>query len=257
LQSRLFRKIVLFYQKIKTQKILHKILSGEESANDLTFSLIDKNITELKKLKERFIDLWLKYNKESNLWMIEDKFDRLITFFEETKAELKNGELESPLINSKWIYVPNEGNKYIWKSEFAQTLSIDEKCESAQIQIIGDTFAKLFINGKLVDSVYTKRSGSLWIEQQRVKLLDVTNLLEPGDNQILVEARNYYNNQEPGINIIAEVKTISENLIFTSNENWKVKEYGSDEWIPVEIKDNALEIIAPNFTTKRKSWIER
>ncbi len=44
---------------------------------------------------------------------------------------------------------------------------------------------------------------------------------------------------------------------FSSDKNWKAKNDGTAQWIPVEIKENALEIIAPNFSTFRKSWIER
>lgn len=141
--------------------------------------------------------------------------------------------------------------------EFSDKFEIDEIIESAHLQIIADTFAKLWINGEEVDLIYTKRSGSLWIEQQRIKLFDVKKYLKQGENKILVEARNYYTTKTPGINITAEIISQSGTIKYSSNNNWKVKSLNSNEWVDVEVKENPLEIIAPNFTTKRKSWIER
>jgi len=102
----------------------------------------------------------------------------------------------------------------------------------------------------IVDSVYTKRSGSLWIEQQRVKLIDVTKYLNEGENIIFVEARNYYDSKTPGVNIYAEIVTESETINLLTDENWLTKKSGMEEWIPVEIKENPLEIIAPNISCK-------
>ncbi|MCB9249935.1 MAG: hypothetical protein H6613_15970 [Ignavibacteriales bacterium] len=111
---------------------------------------------------------------------------------------------------------------------------------------------------------FTKRSGSLWIEQQRIKLLDISKYLKQGENEILVEARNYYDSKTPGINITAEIITEKDTVVFMSNENWKTMNLSSDnnsidlnKWVDVEVKQNPLEVIAPNFATKRKSWIER
>ncbi|MCB9249934.1 MAG: hypothetical protein H6613_15965 [Ignavibacteriales bacterium] len=92
--------------------------------------------------------------------MIEEKFDRLITYFEETKIYLEQQTLESPLLKSKWIYYPNDENKFIYKVEFTNKMNINEEIKSAQLQIVGDTFAKLFINGNEVDSVFYK---ALWL----------------------------------------------------------------------------------------------
>ncbi len=246
-----------FLLKQETQIVLHDILDSNKI--DLTEAniLIDRNISQLTELKHDYVTLWNKYNRIENLWMIEDKFDRLITYFDETRNQIKLDSLESPLLNSKWIYYRNEEDELILKVNFSTKLSVEAEVKSAQLQIIGDTFAKVSINNKVVDSVYTKRSGSLWIEQQRVKLIDVTKYLKEGENEISVDARNYYDSKTPGINIIAEIITSEKIIIFMTDEEWQVQNDGTDEWIPVEVKENNLEIIAPNFTTNRKSWIER
>ena len=246
-----------FILKQETQILIHTILDSNYNESEAALDLIDENIIQLTNLKKNYSQLWKEYNKEDNLRMIEDKFDRLITYFEETKEEISKKELRSPLLQSKWIYFPNEDDEFIYRVEFQDEFEIDDKIESAHLQIIADTFAKLWINGKEVDSVYTKRSGSLLIEQQRIKLIDVKKYLKPGENKILVEARNYYTAKTPGINITSKIVTQSGSIRYSSNDNWKVRNSNSDEWVDVEVKENPLEIIAPNFTTKRKSWIER
>jgi len=240
-----------------TQILLQNILDSNKVDMEFTFNLLEDNISQLTKLRNEYSILWKRYNTSDNLWMIENKFNRLITYFEEIKLKLENNNLESPLIQSNWIYYPNEENEFISKVNFSSELKIDDEIEAAQIQIIGDTFAKLSINGKIIDSVFTKRSGSLWIEQQRVKLIDISEFLKLGENKISVESKNFYTSKTPGINIIGEVITKSGTINFMSDENWSVKKDESVKWQPVDIKENSLEIIAPNFTTKRKSWIER
>ncbi len=246
-----------FILKQETQILLHNILDGDYSKSKAAIDLIEENVKQLTNLKRDFSQLWQQYNKADNLWMIEDKYDRLITYFEETKDQIRKHELRSPLLQSKWIYFPNEEDEFIYKVEFKNEIEIDNKIESAHLQIIADTFAKLWINGKEVDSVYTKRSGSLWIEQQRIKLIDIAKYLKQGENKILVEARNYYTAKTPGINITAKIVTQSGTIKYSSNDNWKVKNSNSDKWVDVELQENPLEIIAPNFKINRKSWIER
>ncbi len=246
-----------FVLKQKMQIYLHEILDSNKVDKKQTLALIDQNIHELKKLKKEFSTLWKKYNTRDNLWMIEDKFERLITFFAETKTKIIENKLESPLLKSKWIYYPNDNEDYIWKVNFSKTLNINGKIKSAQLQIIADTFAKLFINKKEIDSVYAKRTGSLLVEQQRVKMLDLKKFLHQGENKIIIEARNYYDKRTPGINIISQIVTENDTIYFSTDETWKVQNENSNEILNAEVKDNSWEIIAPNFTTNRKSWIER
>lgn len=246
-----------FILKQETQIMLHRLLQNINVDRTLVYDLINRNIISLKELKNQYSLLWKLYNKIDNLWMIEEKFERLISYFIEIKNQIETETLSSPIIQSKWIYYPNEENEFIWNVKFSKTINVDNKINSAQLQIIADTFAKLIINGKVIDSVYTKRSGSLWIEQQRIKLLDITNFLSVGENEIIVESKNYYDNKTPGINIISEIITENDTIMLMTDDTWKVNKLGTDNWVSVQVIENPLEIIAPNFSTKRKSWIER
>lgn len=246
-----------FILKQETQIYLQDMLDNQKVDKQKILDLVDQNISDLKKLKNEFSKLWKKYNKQDNLWMVKDKFERLITYFAETKSQIIKNKLKYPLLESKWIYYPVENDKYIWNVTFSKSLQIDGQINSAQLQIIGDTFAKLFINGKKVDSVYAKRSGSLWVEQKRIKMLNIKDFLHQGENKIIVEAKNYYNKTTPGINIISQIITENDTIYFSTDDSWKVQNENSHELLNAEVKDNSWEIIAPNFTTNRKSWIER
>ncbi|MCK7523614.1 MAG: hypothetical protein MZV64_41245 [Ignavibacteriales bacterium] len=75
--------------KLKTQILIQNILKENSMGNESEIAnLIDENIRALNSLKQNYSKLWLNYYKESNLNMIEDKFDRLILYFQEIKENL-------------------------------------------------------------------------------------------------------------------------------------------------------------------------
>ena len=246
-----------FGLKLKTQQYLFEILDSGNVDKEESITLIDENISTLTELKKDFVKYWLRTNKENNLWMIEDKFDRLITSFVDTKTQISNNNLTTPLIESKCILHSAEKDSITESAIFQYKFELDEKIESAHLQLIADGQAKLFINDKYVDQVYVKRSGSLWLEQQRVKLIDVKKYLKVGINTITVEAKNY-KLKNACINLLGNIVTENGSIKILTNEEWQSRETTNDNWINavVKIKDRS-EIISPNFNTLRKSWIER
>ncbi len=189
--------------------------------------------------------------------MIDDKFDRLINAFVEVKDNISNQKLTSPIIESKYIIYPDEDDTISDSVVFKYEFNIAGEIESALIQLIADGSAKLYVNDTYIEQVYVKRSGSIWVEQQRVKLIDIKNHLKEGSNIIRIEANNYKLNH-PGINVNGKIKTVASDINIASNENWDVKKVNTDQWTKAKIDEsNPLEIVAPNFETLRKSWIER
>lgn len=246
-----------FLGKLKIQEKIHKIFNLKKSENTDLIHLIEENISTLRQLKNDFKELWLRTNKDANLWMIEEKFDRLIAYFEETISKIEKDDLNSVLIKSKCIFNQSDNDKPITNATFTKTIKIDEEINSAYLQFLAHGHAQLFINNKYVEEVYVKRSGSLWLEQQRVKLIDIKDFLETGNNEIKVSVKNY-KNRTACLNLIAQLKTKSETKMFYSDENWKTYNPVSDEWINASVhKHEKIEIIEPNFNTLRKSWIER
>ncbi len=260
---KLFRFIIdmnnWYRLKLQTQFILHKKFTDMEVDNAECSLLIDDNIVQLEKLKRDFSKLWLTYYKKDNLWMIQDKFDRMKQYFEETKSLLIDDEIVDPLISSKWIYYSKSKRGAVQKAKFRKTFTIRNEINKAQLQLMGDTYVQLIINGKPVEKVYVRRSLSLVTEYERVKLFDISEYLKKGKNTIEVIAERFQKNGGAGINIIAQIEFENETMLIETDDTWRVKSLDSkrSSWKKAVEIEYQHDIIAPNFKTGRPSWIER
>ncbi|MFH2031627.1 MAG: beta-N-acetylhexosaminidase [Bacteroidota bacterium] len=219
--------------------------------------MIRENIAFILKLKESYRGIWLKHYKPDNLNMIEDKFDRLISYFEETLYDYKANSVRSPLLESEWIYCPNGADAFASKAVFKKEFEIAGVVNSAQLQLMGDTYAKLFINGNYVEQVYARRTLSLLVDYDRIKFIDITDHLKAGKNTIEVSVESYYKKAEAGCNVIAEIITDETEIIIKTDTTWQAKKAETDKWLNGKSKAYPYTVISPNFKTKRTSWIER
>jgi len=64
-------------QKNETQILFHNPLDSIITDQSKVLQLFEENISTLSNLKKDYSILWKRNNREANLWMIEDKFDRL------------------------------------------------------------------------------------------------------------------------------------------------------------------------------------
>jgi len=245
--------------KSKEKEINIEISSIKKRLNEVSIEeLINQNISELQILKAKYEMLWLKYYKKENLNMIMDKFDRLITYFEETKEDTQSDILKEPTIESKWIYAPKLRNRAYDKAEFKREFTINNQIKSAQIQLIADTHAKLYINDKYVGEIYSRRSLSLLTEYDRILFLDAKKYFTKGKNKITIEAESHKGTTGAGINFIGQIITNNGSFEVLSDEKWLSRSAESkSNWEKSIIKEYKFKIIAPNFDRKRTSWIER
>jgi len=249
--------------KIETQfEMFEAKKDNKLNEPDELFILIDRNIRDLELLKSRFRELWLRNYKEENLNMIEDKFNRLSAYFLEIKNHLNDaiaGKSDSlfynPELSSVWIYAVADENKFADSAEFSYEFELQSKPDEAFLQLMGDTFAELYINGEFVVNVFARRSLSLVVDYKRIKFLDVAKFLKEGRNIISVKAVNYNRNGSAGINIITRIKLENGYKIISTSPDWKSKT--DSVWKNAGFKKYPYIITAPNFDTKRTSWIER
>jgi len=251
-----------FKLKLETQNQLNWGYNKENAA--LIKGLIEQNIYQLNQLKVEYKKLWKRYYKPDNLSMIVDKFNRLISYFEETNAMIESlpEKLPVPGIKSEWLYVKGINDSLSKNAEFQTTFNLEKVPREALIQLMGDSYVKLYVNGKYVEQVYVRRSLSLYTEYQRIKMIDITKYLKTGENILLVEAQNFHPRGNAGFNLtsyFSEIKTTvdTQEKQVENNSTWYGREKGSDEWMPVMARKYPYEVIAPNFKTKRTSWIER
>jgi hypothetical protein len=240
----------------------------------LTFALRGV-LTELRQLKEDFRSIWLETNRSANLDLLMARYDRQISYWDETLHSFEeSGTINDPLIESQWIYHPeahpekrDSSVTQVPRAFFRKEFVLGQSPTGAKIQLIGDTHARLWVNGKELGEVYARRSLSLLVEHQRVKMWEAGPLLKAGENIIAVEVANYNRFGSAGINVYAELKTSQGTTKILSDSTWTVATSVSDGWKLAGVQGSGWqeaaakpypnEVIAPNFESGRLSWIER
>ncbi len=247
-----------FSLKTETQELINLISSGKSNEKNECINLIDQNLKELNKLQADYKNIWVTYYKPDNLNMIMDKFDFLKAFFEETKLALNNNNLTSPVIPSKWIYYSTAKDSLQNSVKFTKEFNIDDDVTNAKMQLLGDSYVTLTINGNFVGQIYARRSLSLIVDYRRILYKDITKFLKKGKNVIEIEATNFNKEPNAGLNFISEIKTNSGVNTLISDESWMAKPIDKkiDSKNAVS-KEYPYTVVAPNFTTDRTSKIER
>jgi len=245
-----------YSRKAETQSMLLDKYEGNPVDSLKIMKRIESNMDELKVLRDEYKVLWLKNNKPDNLNLVDDKFNRMLAYFKEINSQLTMGRLKPPVLESKWIYAKTNDTTYADQATFKYEFDLKSKPTTAQIQLIGDSYCKLYVNGTFVDSVFACLQLSLKVEYGRVKLKDITSLLKVGTNTIEVRAQSFKKTPAAGCNVIGLVKTGTETVEIYSNENWKAS-VDSVNWVNAVTKNYGYNIVSPDFATRRPSWIER
>ena len=156
----------------------------------------------------------------------------------------------------------------VQKAYFRKTFASPKALRSATLQLIGDTYAKVSVNGKSVGEVYVRRSLSLSIEHQRIKMFNILPMLTDSANVIAVETQTFSPTGSAGVNIYCELqpaegsaqKIISDGswkVTDASTEGWMTPSFNDSSWLNAVTKPYPLSIVRPNFANGRGSWIER
>jgi hypothetical protein len=250
-------------------------VAHRDSMKAMALQSVGVLVQNLKGLKEDFSALWLRTNRKANLQYLLQRYDRQADYWNETLEGISRGNgVPDPTIQSEWLYHP-DGNpgvrdttaRQVRKAFFRKTFTLSQPTTSAKLQLIGDTYAKVSVNGVEVGEVLARRSLSLVVEHQRVKMWEVGSLLRPGNNVIAVEAANFDQFGSAGINILMELQsgeattTIKTDSTWRVSEpvagQWKSSEFDDGEWKPAAVRQYPNVVLRPNFATGRLSWIER
>lgn len=241
-----------FIIKNELAYLLDQKINGTEINAEILEDNLLKCKSELVKLKNSYNSIWKKYYKSDNLNMINDKFDRLLQYFEEIYKEVQNDDLKKPLLSSEWIMHPEEFNE----STFIYEFELSKFPEEAKLQVIADTYAEIIINNVHIDTVFAKRSLSLLVDYHRIKYLNIKDILKKGINRIELNAKRFGDNEAASVNLIGRIIVEKNEIFIRTDENWDVTN-DKIKYVKSKIKSNKSEIIEPNFNTDRTSWIER
>lgn len=239
---------------------------SQSTRNRMLEEITDKLISEIAKIKDEYTRLYLRTNEKPMLQLLEERFEDQRKYFLDGLSQMKSGNSSySQTLTSNFIYYP--GNKpYSNESgkadtvTFVKSFSLESVPRSALAQLIGDTYCKMYVNGKYVGEVLARRTLTLNVEMQRVKIFDIKPYLKKGENKILIQSMNFDRRGSAGANLYA----IIGNDTLITDGSWKVakglvapdleNEATFKNAVPYQ---NGLNISAPDFELKLKSWIER
>ena len=218
-----------FTRKVVISKWMNNI--DEEQWKDIPKN--DKNIffvqiAELKKeileLKEEYQKLWVYSCSDANLNPILHQFDQMERFFSQKEVEIQNQQFTiDHNCPSKWIYFPQKMKKRkqdVVKTAFRKKIHFPSKIRSFFIQVVGDTHVTLYFNGERIGEFFNKRSLSVRMLNNLIKLIDLTDKIIPGENVLVIENRNYKHGFGI-VNCYGEATTENGDVIkVLSDESW-------------------------------------
>lgn len=233
-----------------------------------------RSVTEgLSAVKQEFVSVWKRAYRPKTLDLLLERYDRQAAYWTETAAKATAGATDlDPSLRSRWIYADNRSNGkdtlVVQKAFFRKTFTVGKHLRSAKLQLLGDTYAQLSVNGTPVGSVEARRSLSLYVERQRAKIFDILPLLNDSLNVITVETQNYQENGSAGMNVYAEftdregkvtplMSDTTWNVSTLVPAEWKTPPYDPSGWGTAVAKRFPYPVVAPELSSGRTSWFER
>jgi hexosaminidase len=269
-----FAKKVQVEEQVKT--LSHRAASSafKDSVTTAIVALCESVVGDLKPLRSEFERLWKKTNKPEGLEYLLMRFDRQKAFWQEKIDQVKRGEFTvNPEIESSWIYHSEvksgaQPPARVQHAFFRKTFLVPARIKSATMQLIGDTYVKLSVNGHDVGEVYVRRSNSISAEHQRIKMFNILPLLKESNNVISAEAWDYSAAGSAGVNLYGELRLADGSMQkITSDSTWRVSAAADDQWKAISFDDSSWQhavtklypytVDRPDFLTGRASWIEQ
>ena len=264
---------LLYAKKIQTQENIKMIFQNAKTLNDTNAivrdvpKMCDELISGFQNRFDEYENLWLKTNHPEMINLLRKRMNRQKLYWEEIKQlVLKKDFTLSPFIESKWIAYKKESGKTD-HAIFKKSFLMNEKPIKAEIQLIGDSFTKLYVNENYVGEVMARSSLSLQVEYERVKIFDVTKFLKDSLNEIIIDVKNYSDKTSASTNIYGEIKLEKSVIKILSDISWQTAQITTDKLNFTEIKNydwqNAVSqnysipLIKPNFNQQRASWFDR
>ncbi len=199
---------------------------GDVRANNLRHELVQgcrEQIASLSELENQHKDLWLRTNRPDNLSRILNLYRRLQANYSSAIDEFENNHDDFPAaISAQWIAFSCDSVHH--HACFRKQFSVPDAnaLERADLQLVGNTDATIYLNGREVGRVYATKSLSLWVENQRVGWWRVAEQLQSGDNVLAVEVSSYYAERPAAANVYLELQyPDGAELCITSDPSWQ------------------------------------
>ena len=269
-----FAKKVQAAQEVRELSHWAPASAKKDSVTKAIIALSEGVIRDLSQLRSDFENLWKKSNKFEGLGYLLMRYDRQKAFWQEKIDQVKRGEFWiDPEIDAQWIYHPDlksvsKQQSRVQHAFFRKTFVVPRGARTAIVQLIGDTYVKLFVNGKELGEVYVRRSNSIHAEQKRIKTFNMLPFLTDSLNVIAAEARDYSAAGSAGLNVYGEIQRNDGSILTIASDTtwrttatppgtWKNTEFDDKSWNRAVVKQYPYSVDRPNFATGRASWIEQ
>lgn len=189
-------------------------------------SRMESLINNIDTMKEEYTSLWLKANREANLFRIERLFDHQKAYLEYAAEKIEKADFNIPReIPSKWITASLDTVEGFYPESFLRKefeVKGVKSLERADLQVIANNYCEIYLNGELVGRLYPVKTLSLMVENMRVKWEDVKGLLKEGENIIALRVKSYRPRFPSSANVVLRLK-YSDNREewIVSDKTWK------------------------------------
>ncbi|MFW9942018.1 MAG: hypothetical protein ACFFFT_13325, partial [Candidatus Thorarchaeota archaeon] len=117
---------------------------------------------------------------------------------------------------------------------YRKIINIEGNIENAFLQVIGGTFAKIYVNDNYVGHTITRSSLNYVILENNIQIFNIKEFLKPGDNKITIENTDFIGGVAP-INVYGEVELSNSNSIqITTDKTWVATRELDKNWSNVK-----------------------
>lgn len=238
-------------RKYATSMEIASIISAE-GVNPVTVAMVEKECQEMIMLygttRDLYEKLWLQCAKRDMLDRVLLKFDWMIKVYEKKIAEIKAGiKWINPFLPSEWIYARGArgdiDHSYFVRSVVKLNIPKDF-IKRAHVQLVGNDYATLFVNGRKVGSVSSRFCLSPVPRDTAVKIFDIQKFLEPGENAIGIEGQ-CFSVAMPAVLAYGEIVFKDGRMYpLVTDKNWKgntslfegwaLPTFGDASWEPIK-----------------------
>lgn len=268
-----------FARKIDAQErirlALKDTLMDSAAKGTLIAGLCGEVTADLAAVKEEFRRVWLTTNKPEGLDLLLKRYDRQAAYWNEMAASVRAGDFDlDPQLRSQWLYHPKANPRkkdslQVKKAYFRTSVPLARKAvRSVKVQLLGDTWAVLYVNGTKAAEVMGRQSLSLLVENRRAVIADVAPLANDSLLVLAAEAQSFSETGSGGVNVIGEVvyadgavQEFRSDAAWLASDTaaagWNTTSFTPQGWLAAAPKPYPLPVIAPDLSSGRTSWYER
>jgi hypothetical protein len=219
---------------------------------------IESLMKDLMSLLEDYEFLWMAVAKKEGFDAIKTKYLWLLEFYKNKIETIKNNdEWQDPNIPSETLYLDAKNKHQISTTYYKKIINISEEIETAYLQVIGGTFAKVSVNNNHVGHTITRHSLNYVILKNNIKIFNIKKHLKMGENIFIIENTDYSGGVGM-INIYGEI-TVKSNLKIQikSDKTWLAVRNREEQWKKVRSFGSPPKMIGglcyPDFESNRHS----